>query len=140
MRFLVGASVLSEARRQLAHPGVVAWLDAVEEHDIAISVLTLGEIGRGVERLEDPALQRHMRWWLEHDLRARFGERLLSVDAEVATRWGRVAAEAARRGRTMSAIDGLLVATAAHHHLALVTHSVADVEGFGVPIVDPWDG
>ena len=140
MRYLLAASVLSEARRQLAHPSVVAWLDAVEEHDIAISVLTLGEIGRGVEQLEDATLQRHLRWWLEHDLRARFGERLLNVDAEVATRWGRVAAEAARLGRSVSTIDGLLVATAAHHHLALVTHDVADVEGFGVTIVDPWDG
>jgi len=140
VRYLVDASVLSEARRQLAHAGVVAWLDTVEEHDLAISVLTLGEIGRGVEQLEDPALQRPLRWWLEHDLRARFGERVLSVDAEVATRWGRVAGEAARRGRTVSAIDGLLLATAARYHLALVTHNVTDVEGYGVAIVNPWDG
>jgi toxin FitB len=139
MRYLLDTTVLSEARRQLAHPGVVAWLDAVAEEDLAISVLTLGEIGSGVERLDDPSQQRHLRWWLEHDLRARFGKRVLSVDAEVATGWGRIAGEAARRGRSVSAIAGLLIATAAHHHLALVTHNVADVEGYGVAIVDPWD-
>ncbi len=140
MRFLIDTMVLSEARKRSAHPAVLAWLDATPEDDLAISVLTLGEIERGVARLGDGPARRQLQSWLEDELRPRFAERLLGVDADVAAFWGRTAGEAARRGRTVPAIDGLLVATARRHGLTLVTRNVTDVEGLGVPIRNPWEG
>ena len=119
---------------------MVAWLDATPEDDPAISVLTLGEIERGVARLGDGPARRRLQSWLEDELRPRFAGRLLGVDADVATLWGRTAGEAARRGRTVPTIDGLLVATARRHGLTLVTRTVTDVEGLGVPIRNPWEG
>jgi len=140
MRFLIDTMVLSEARKHRAHPAVVAWLDATPEDDLAISVLTLGEIERGVARLGDGPVRRQLQSWLEGELRPRFAGRLLGVDADVATLWGRTAGEAARHGRTVPTIDGLLVATARRHGLTLVTRNVTDVEGLGVPIRNPWEG
>lgn len=140
MRFLIDTMVLSEARKRNAHPAVVEWLDATPEDDLAISVLTLGEIERGVARLGDGPVRRQLQSWLEGELRPRFAARLLGVDADVAALWGRTAGEAARRGRTVAKIAGFLVATARRHGLTLVTRNVTDVEGLGVPIRNPWEG
>ena len=93
---------------------------------------------RGEERAveNDLALQS----WLEDELRPRFAGRLLAVDAGVAALWGRTAGEAARHGRTVATIDGLLVATARRHGLTLVTRNVAGLEGMDVPIRNAWEG
>ena len=138
MRYLLDTMVLSEARKARADARVVAWLEATAEDDLAISVLTLGAIERGVARLEDASARDRLRTWLEADLRPRFGDRLLSVDAEVATLWGRIAGEASRLGRSVPAIDGLLVATALRYGLTLVTRNTAHTRGLGVDVLDPW--
>jgi toxin FitB len=90
-----------------------------------------------VARLADPVQRRRLQAWLEDELRPRFGERVLGVDAETASIWGRTAGEAARSGRTVPTIDGLLVATARRHALTLVTRNVTDVEGLGVAGAQP---
>ena len=84
MRFLVDTMVLSEARRREPDPAVVAWLRSTPEADLSISVLTLGEIESGIARLADPVQRRRLQAWLEDELRPRFGERVLPVDADVA--------------------------------------------------------
>lgn len=138
MRYLLDTMVLSEARKSRADERVVAWLETTAEDDLAISVLTLGEIERGVARLVDAAGRDRLRTWLEHDLRPRFGARLLDVDGDVATTWGRISGEASRLGRSVPAIDGLLVATALQHGLTLVTRNTAHTEGLGAEVLDPW--
>jgi toxin FitB len=139
VKYLLDTMVISEARRRHAHPTVVAWLDATPEQDLAISVLTLGEIERGVSRLADAVARRRLQAWLENELRPRFAARVLGIDADVAVLWGRTAGDAARHGRTVPTVDGLLVATARRHGLTLVTRNVTEVEGLGVPIRNPWE-
>jgi toxin FitB len=139
VKYLLDTMVLSEARKRAPDPAVARWLDAVPEGDLAISVLTLGEIERGIVRLRDEALRRRLEVWFEDGLRPRFGGRTLAVDGDVATTWGRLAGEAARMGRVVPIIDGLLVATARCHRLTLVSRNVTDVEGLGVPIRNPWE-
>jgi predicted nucleic acid-binding protein len=73
------------------------------------------------------------------ELQARFAGRILSVDASIADRWGLLAAEAKREGRSLSAIDGLLAATAIHHNLTIVTRNVIDFANAQVPIMNPWE-
>lgn len=138
MRYLLDTMVLSEVRKARADARVVAWLEGTSEDDVAISVLTLGEIERGIARLDDAAVRDRLRAWVEDEFRPRFGERLLGVDAAVASAWGRVSGAAARTSRTVPVIDGLLVATALHHGLTLVTRNVAHAEGLGVDVLDPW--
>lgn len=139
MKYLLDTMVLSEARKRSPNPAVAAWLDSVPETDIALSVLTLGEIERGVAAHPDAAQRVRLQAWLEDALRLRFAGRILSVDASVASLWGRAVSEAARRGRIVPTIDGLLVATARWHALTLVTRNVADVDGLGVAVLNPWE-
>lgn len=139
MKYLLDTTVLFEARKREPERAVAAWLDAVPESDLAISVLTLGEIERGVAAHPDAAQRVRLQSWLEDALRLRFAGRILSVDEAVASLWGRLTGESARHGRSVPVIDGLLVATARRHALTLVTRNVTDVEGHGVPVLNPWE-
>jgi toxin FitB len=135
MSYLLDTNVLSELRRRAPHPGVAAWFAQRPAGTLYLSVLTLGEIRKGIESLNDPARRRPLLDWLETDLPAFFTGRILPIDAAVADRWGHLTA---RAGRPLPAIDSLLAATALHHGLTLVTRNVRDVEGLGAEVLDPW--
>ena len=136
MSYLVDTNVLSELRNRKADTKVVAWMQARLRQSLYLSVLSLGEIRKGIEGVADPAFRQTLTDWLEVDLPNYFVGRLLDIDAQVADRWGRVQASA---GRTLPVIDGLLAATALQHDLTLVTRNVKDFAGLGVQVVNPWD-
>lgn len=137
MSYLVDTNVLSELRRKQPHPQVVAWFAARPRQSLYLSVLTLGEIRKGIERLGDAARQQPLLDWLEVELPNYFVGRLLEVDAHTADRWGRLLGNA---GRPLPAVDSLLAATALQHDLTLVTRNTADFEGTGVRLINPWNG
>ena len=134
MSYLVDTNVLSELRRKQPQSEVVAWFAQRARQTLYISVLTLGEIRKGIERL-DAARQQPLLDWLEVDLPNYFLGRLLAVDAQTADRWGRLLGSA---GRPLPAEDSLLAATALRHDLTLVTRNTADFEGTGVLLINPW--
>lgn len=115
---------------------MLAWASSVGAADLFTSVLVIGEIRAGIERLRhrDPPQSDALDVWLEQ-LKTDFDERLIGVSAAVAERWGRL-----NTVRPLPVVDGLLVATAIEHGLTLVTRDTAAVEGTGVPVVDPWAG
>ena len=134
MSYLVDTNVLSELRRKQPQSEVVAWFAQRPRQTLYISVLTLGEIRKGIERL-DAARQQPLLDWLEVDLPNYFLGRLLAVDAQTADRWGRLLGSA---GRPLPAEDSLLAATALRHDLTLVIRNTADFEGTGVRLINPW--
>ena len=136
MSYLVDTNVLSELRRKQPQPEVVAWFTQRPRQTLYLSVLTLGEIRKGIERLE-AARQQPLLDWLEVELPNYFLGRLLAVDAHTADRWGRLLVSA---GRTLPAVDSLLAATALQHDLTLVTRNTADFAGTGVRLINPWNG
>lgn len=136
MSYLIDTNVLSELARSSPATGVLAWFRDVDDAQLHLSVLTVGELRRGVERLAPGKRQEGLRRWLEYDIPRRFEQRLLPVDAAVADRWGRLCADV---GRTLPAVDGLLAATALRHDLRLVTRNVKDFAATGVALVNPWD-
>lgn len=136
MSYLVDTDVLSELRNRKADAKVVAWMQARPRQSLYLSVLSLGEIRKGIKGVADPAFRQTLTDWLEVDLRNWFLGRLLGIDEKVADRWSRVQASA---GRTLPVIDGLLAATALEHDLTLVTRNAKDFEGLGVQGVNPWD-
>jgi toxin FitB len=115
---------------------VAAWFEATPGTALHVSVLTLGELRKGVEALRDRARQERLRVWLEIELPQWFDTRVLPIDLAVAERWGRLLAAA---GRPLPAVDSLLAATALDRGLRLVTRNVRDFEGLGLEIVDPWE-
>lgn len=136
MSYLIDTNVLSELRRKRADANVVAWVHARPRQSLYLSVLSLGEIRKGIEGVADAAFRQTLMDWLEVELPNYFVGRLLSIDEQVSDRWGRVQASA---GRTLPAIDGLLAATALQHDLTLVTRNIKDSEGLGVQLINPWD-
>ncbi len=136
MSYLIDTNVLSELRRRKPDPGVVAWFEERPATTLYISVLTLGEIRKGIEALGNSNRKLKLLDWLETGLPAFFSGRILPIDTEVADRWGRLLAAA---GRPLPAIDSLLAATALAHGLALVTRNVNDFPHPDLQIINPWE-
>ena len=135
MRFLVDTNVLSELRKgPRANPRVLGWFRSVDDAALHLSVLVIGELRQGVERLRrrDPPAAAKLDRWL-HELIERHADRTLPVDAAVAERWGRLNVP-----DPIPAVDGLLAATALVHSLTLVTRNLRDVRSTGVRHLDPF--
>ena len=135
MSYLIDTNVLSELRRKTPDSGVVDWFARHPASTLYLSVLTLGQIRKGVEGVGDPTRRRALLDWLETDLPAFFAGRIALVDAAVVDRWGRLIAQA---GRPLPAIDSLLAATALQHDLVLVTRNTKDFAGLPVEVFNPW--
>ena len=136
--FLLDMNVISELVKPEPHTRVVQWIEDTDESILFLSVLTIGEIRLGIERLKPGRRRGRLESWLKLDLRARFQDRILPVDESVAERWGALSAMAVASGKPVPVIDGLLAATAVHHDLMLVTRNTQDVAGTGVPTFNPW--
>lgn len=140
MTFLLDTCFVSELARAQPDPGVLRWLDAQQEEDLFLSVLTVGELEKGANRLRDVARRRSLLRWIHGDLRRRFADRLLAIDTDVASRWGTLCGEAERKGRRLPVIDSLLAATALAHSQIVVSRNVADFEACGAACLNPWLG
>lgn len=130
--------VVSEPAKPRPDEAVRTWLAETPGPDLAISVLTIGEIARGVARMDTGRRRNALEEWLATSLPAHFGGRMLAVDREVAAAWGKLTAEGDRVGRPLHVVDGLLLATAKVHGLTIVTRNVADFDGRGVPVLNPY--
>ena len=131
--YLLDTNVVSDVQRRLPKPS--AWLGSVDPTSINLSVITIGEIERGIvkQRKTDPDRAARLDVWLR-ELRRDNGDRILAITEEVALAWGRITA-----GRTRGSADTLIAATALVHDLILVTRNVADLEDTGVAIFNPWE-
>jgi predicted nucleic acid-binding protein len=138
MRYLLDTNVLSELVRPARAAAVVAWVRARSALDLALSVLTLGELEKGVRTLAAGTRRDRLTRWARTEMPAQFLGRVLSVDEEIAISWGTLTADAHAAGRPLPVIDGLLLATAATRGLTLVTRNVSDCARRGVAVFDPW--
>jgi predicted nucleic acid-binding protein len=137
--YLLDTNCISEAVRSRPEPRVMSLLDSVDETLLYLSVLTLGEIRKGVASLPQSRRRTALETWLDGELQARFSARILPIDAAIADRWGSLAAVAKSTGRALSTIDGLLAATAIHHNLTIVSRNDRDFAGIQVLVLNPWE-
>ncbi|HEX4424250.1 MAG TPA: type II toxin-antitoxin system VapC family toxin, partial [Terriglobales bacterium] len=115
------------------------WVEATDEQLLYLSVLTLGEIRRGIASLPDAGRRIKLETWLDSELVLRFADRILPIDLAIADRWGRLTGTASARKSPLPVIDGLLAATAVHHNLTLVTRDTSHLNGTSVPFFNPWE-
>lgn len=140
MRFLLDTNLLSETLNRYPDTGVVAWMAEQAVDDLAVSVLSIGELERGILKREPDPRRDKLRAWLDETMPATYGGRIIPVDEPIARRWGQVWADAKDTGRPIPDIDGLLVATALVHDLTLVTRNERHCAGRGAPHINPWSG
>lgn len=135
MSYLIDTNVLSELRKRNPLPKVVQWFESINPESLYISVLTLGEIKKGLDLVDSARKRALLRDWLDVKLPAYFRGRVLPIDEPVARHWG---AMLAALNESRPAIDSLLAATAAFHDLVLVTRNTKDVAGLAVEVFNPW--
>jgi toxin FitB len=136
--FLLDTNVISELVKPKPEPKVTMWIDDTDEELLFLSVLTVGEIRKGVVLLPRSARRTSLETWLSKELPLRFSNRILCVDQEVADRWGHLSGLTGSRGVQLGVIDGLLAATAMKHDLTLVTRDTREVGTTGVMLFNPW--
>lgn len=135
MSYLIDTNVLSELRRREPDASVVTWFEERPATTLYLSVLTLGELRKGVEALPQGKHKLNLMDWLDVDLPQFFSGRILSVNLEVADRWGRLLATTKQ---PLPAVDSLLAATAMTYDLCLVTRNVRDFNHPGLEVINPW--
>jgi predicted nucleic acid-binding protein len=137
--FLLDTCYLSEFIKKQPSQKVVYWSEQQQEHTLYISVLTLGEIQQGITQMIRSKRKTALEKWLDEALLPRFEGRILDISRDVAITWGQVQGEARRQGRPLAVIDSLIAATALTHNLTIATRNVANMQGSGVKLVNPWE-
>ncbi len=138
--FLLDTNVPSELTRPKPEPEVIQWLDDADDLRLFLSVVSLGEIFKGITVLPEGKRRQELQRWVDETLRPWFDGRILPVSESVAERWGVLAGECQLTGRPLNVADGLIAATALEHGLTVVTRNVKDFSNLGVSVLDLWRG
>ncbi len=137
MRVLLDTCVVSELRHPRCHPAVRRAVEALGEQDLFLSVLTIGEIQKGISLLRESSRKRELVAWVGA-LEGNYSERLLPITLETCKLWGEITAAAQKAGRAVHATDGLIAAAAIQHGLRVMTRNTSDFEATGVALLNPW--
>jgi predicted nucleic acid-binding protein len=139
MNYLLDTCVLSEFTRRQPNPHVIDWLNSIDEEQLFMSVITVGEIQRGIERLPDSSRKTELLTWMNTGLIQRFAGRMVPVDAPTMFLWGSLTARMETAGRPIGVMDSLIIASALRNNLIVATRNVTDFLPTGIQIINPWD-
>lgn len=138
MNYLLDTCLISELAKPNPDEKVVNWVLSENETNFYVSVLTFGELHKGIEKLPESKKKEDLRIWIEDELKNRFQNRVISIDMRVSILWGKIQCIAEKTGKPMPAIDSLIAATGIAYDLTVVTRNVADMEQSGVRLLNPW--
>ncbi len=136
--YLVDTDVPSELTRERPDARVSTFLANAGQNRVFLSVLTIGEICKGIAELPASQKRTGLQNWLDAEVRSWFAGRILPVTEAIAERWGSLAAAAKQKGMTLAVVDGLIAATALHHDMTVVTRNVKDFAGLDAEVINPW--
>ena len=139
MSFLIDTCVVSELTKRRRNPGVVAWMQEQDESGLFLSMVTVGELEKGIAGVTDTTRRRRLREFLEVDIVERFRERTLATDEAVWRRWGLLCGRAENDGSPGPAHRRLIAAVAQVHGLTVVTRNEEDFSRCDVPVLNPWN-
>ena len=140
MKYLIDTCILSEMIKARPSEKVIEWVSSKSEENFYLSVLTVGEIQKGISKLADSKKKEKLQSWITIDLKDRFTGRILDIDLEVAQKWGEMQGNAEKKGQVMPAIDALIAATAVCYGLTVVTRNIQDMQHSGARLFNPWEG
>ena len=138
MKYLIDTCVISELVKSRPNAYVVKWIDGCNQDSLYLSVLSIGEIQKGIAKLLDKVRRDTLQQWLDNDLHSRFFGRILPITEEIACTWGIIQGDAEKKGTPIPTIDGLLGATAITHNLTIVSRNTIDFVHTGATVLDPW--
>jgi predicted nucleic acid-binding protein len=138
--WLLDTCVISELIRPRPKASVVSWIRERNEDELFLSVITVGELEKGIAKLPDSAKRAKLEQWARRELADRFRDRLLVIDSSVAARWGGIVGASEARGLPLPVIDSLIAATGLQHDLTVVTRNTDDLERCGAHCFNPWVG
>ncbi len=138
MKYLLDTCVISEIFRPQPDENVISWIQDKNENSLYLSVLTFGEIEKGIEKALDSVRKRKLQLWVEQDLKQRFENRIIPIDLEISGRWGAIQGKAELVGKSMPVIDGLIAVSGLVHNCIVVTRNIADMKQSSVELLNPW--
>ena len=138
MNYILDTNVISELVAAQPNPKVIRWIEDVDPDKIFLSVIAIGELKKGIDKLPESKRKDLLDVWLHEDLLIRFQDHILPIDTETMLTWGAMNAQLEAAGRPISAIDALLAATAQQHHCTLVTRNTAHFGNTGILLHNPW--
>lgn len=139
MNYLLDTCVISEFTRRQPNQHVIDWLESIDEEKLFISVITVGEIQHGIERLPDSHRKTELLVWMNNGLLQRFSKHMVGIDAATMLMWGSLTARLETTGQPMSVMDSLITASALQNNLIVATRNVDDFIPGGVQVINPWD-
>jgi len=139
MKYLLDTCVISELIKPEPDKKVVTWLKKQAEENLYLSVLTFGEIEKGIEKSVDKKRKNKLRLWVEEDLNQRFAGRILDIDIRVANRWGKIQGKTEKEGKPLPSIDGLIAVTGLVNNCIVVTRNISDMQQSTAELYNPWE-
>lgn len=138
MKYLLDTCIISELIKLSPSESVIEWINNIPEDNLYLSVVTIGEIQKGITKLADSKKKLNLQSWLDNDLFNRFSTKIISLDKDICLTWGIITANAEKRGKKLASIDSLIAATAIKMNLTLVTRNTSDMIESGANILDPF--
>lgn len=138
MKYLLDTSVISELISSQPNPNVVEFVDSLDQEDIYLSTITVGEVAKAIQKQPDPTRKQSLQKWLYQDLLVRFDGRIIPLDANVMIRWGQLSAKVESIGVEFPAIDAMIAAIVLTHEMVLVTMYENDFKDTEIEVVNPW--
>jgi predicted nucleic acid-binding protein len=138
VKYLLDTCVISELVKPRPNANVIRWIAAQPEHNLYISVLSFGEIHKGIEKALDSKRKKRLHLWVNNDLLMRFKNRIIAIDLKTATKWGEIQAATEKQGKPMPSIDGLIAISALVNDCVVVTRNISDMENSTAVLFNPW--
>lgn len=138
MKYLLDTCTLSEFVKKVPNPHLISWLNDQDETHLYLSIITIGELHKGIHKLHDINKQKRLQSWIDSNLLTRFEDRILGIDTDIATIWGEILGKAEKKGETLPSIDALIAATAIFYNLIIVTRNTKDLDRCGAMTLNPY--
>ena len=139
MKYLLDTCVISEMIKAKPDENVISWLEEQDENSLYLSILTFGEIKKGIEKASNQIRKQKLRLWVEDDLKKRFEGRIIPISFSIAAEWGKMQGKSELLGKPLPTMDGLIAVSGLVSQCIVVTRNISDMEQSSAELFNPWE-